>query len=901
MIVTDNKNNSKKTTSLLSYFLKVISGIKINIVTIKIPRRTILVVSILSVFIWTVFLAYIIYRNTPKPLVTELANVVGMSVTQKRKESLESFESTLRAPLNWIKSRLFPSKIPQINIDIKFKHFQKLQHIREVAIEEKQLTQGLDDYVPAEIRTKNRNVKVKIRLKGDGIDHLLGDKWSFRIHVKGKDHLFGMRRFSIQNPGTRSFEGEPLFLNSLRREGILAPRYFFVEVVVNGKNIGLMAVEEHFSKELLESQGRREGVILKFNEFVYHEELNGTNGFFPILSHYKNVDIQPFKSKSISRSKKLTEQLKTSRGLLRGFQSGKLSASQVFDPDLMGRFIALADLWGGWHTIQWHNVRLYFNPITHKLEPIGFDGTIKESRNSFPSGYPFATDILSDENIFEIYKNSVVRITQENIDGKFLDWAKPFQEKQLRILHKDYPFLRGIDLDGLNERMMVRRDKVLNYGNDYEIIFRSYLYSEKGKTILELVNILPEPVLISSIKMVDDQGLSDLITQTPIEYPIRLSPTLVGQTPLSTIFKLNHNLKTSISSIEITAHVNHHKESKRIITPAFYHPMLKKVSIPTESINKLIQKYEFLTLNKNSKTIRVKPGKWELNDWIIIPKHLGLTINKGTEIRFGLSSGIISYSPVMINGSPDNPVVFRGLSSNKVWRGIIVSKSQGTSVWSNVLIKNTSGVKEKDWNLSGGVNFYESDIKMDHVSFIGNRSEDALNIVRSKFDLKSVTIKNTTSDGFDSDFSSGTIENSRFENIGSQGGGDGIDVSGSEVTVTNSYFKNISDKGISVGENSNLKATNIDIRNADIGIASKDGSLLFISDSKFSEIRKAGLMSYIKKPEYGSSEIMAKNITIESIGDKFISQNGSKITIDGVETSSVDLNVKNLYSPDVGQ
>ncbi len=60
-------------------------------------------------------------------------------------------------------------------------------------------------------------------------------------------------------------------------------------------------------------------------------------------------------------------------------------------------------------------------------------------------------------------------------------------------------------------------------------------------------------------------------------------------------------------------------------------------------------------------------------------------------------------------------------------------------------------------------------------------------------------------------------------------------------------------------------------------------------------------MSYIKKPEYGSSEIMAKNITIESIGDKFISQNGSKITIDGVETSSVDLNVKNLYSPDVGQ
>ena len=58
-------------------------------------------------------------------------------------------------------------------------------------------------------------------------------------------------------------------------------------------------------------------------------------------------------------------------------------------------------------------------------------------------------------------------------------------------------------------------------------------------------------------------------------------------------------------------------------------------------------------------------------------------------------------------------------------------------------------------------------------------------------------------------------------------------------------------------------------------------------------------MSYIKKPEYESAEILAKNISIESTGDKFISQSGSKITIDGVEAPSVDLNVKNLYSSEL--
>ena len=37
--------------------------------------------------------------------------------------------------------------------------------------------------------------------------------------------------------------------------------------------------------------------------------------------------------------------------------------------------------------------------------------------------------------------------------------------------------------------------------------------------------------------------------------------------------------------------------------------------------------------------------------------------------------------------------------------------------------------------------------------------------MRSKFELNNITIKNTTSDAFDSDFSSGTLENGIFEQI----------------------------------------------------------------------------------------------------------------------------------------
>ena len=41
-------------------------------------------------------------------------------------------------------------------------------------------------------------------------------------------------------------------------------------------------------------------------------------------------------------------------------------------------FLAIADLWGGWHVLRWHTLRFYGNPVTRKLEPIGFDANAAE-------------------------------------------------------------------------------------------------------------------------------------------------------------------------------------------------------------------------------------------------------------------------------------------------------------------------------------------------------------------------------------------------------------------------------------------------------------------------------------------------------------------------------------------
>ena len=81
----------------------------------------------------------------------------------------------------------------------------------------------------------------------------------------------------------------------------------------------------------------------------------------------KNATIKAFRPNRIKRSAKLVSQLETATGLLRAFVDGTLKPSHVFDPDLMGRFIAVGDFWGAWHGLRWHNLRFYYNAITGYL------------------------------------------------------------------------------------------------------------------------------------------------------------------------------------------------------------------------------------------------------------------------------------------------------------------------------------------------------------------------------------------------------------------------------------------------------------------------------------------------------------------------------------------------------
>ncbi|MCH8084053.1 MAG: hypothetical protein IH885_07435, partial [Myxococcales bacterium] len=70
-------------------------------------------------------------------------------------------------PANWLRAMRQEPRVPELTIDIKLPHVQKLELKRRDALARGVLTQSPDDFVPAVIRSDDRSVRVKLRLKGD--------------------------------------------------------------------------------------------------------------------------------------------------------------------------------------------------------------------------------------------------------------------------------------------------------------------------------------------------------------------------------------------------------------------------------------------------------------------------------------------------------------------------------------------------------------------------------------------------------------------------------------------------------------------------------------------------------------------------------------------------------------
>lgn len=253
---------------------------------------------------------------------------------------------------------------------------------------------------------------------------------------------------------------------------------------------------------------------------------------------------------------------------------------------------------------------------------------------------------------------------------------------------------------------------------------------------------------------------------------------------------------------------------------------------------------------------------------------------------------------MIAKGTQDKPITLSGITTGDTppqWQGIAVLSPDEPSLLHYVTIKDTAGVNQAAWALTGGTTFYQTSVDIQNSHFEHNTAEDALNLVETTFTFSRSTITDTTSDAIDSDFSNGAITDSQFFNIGHAGGGDAVDISGSTVRVTDSIFREVQDKALSIGEKSNLAASGITITDSGTGLASKDGSISTISEMTVSNPVFAVMLAYMKKPQYGPAQIIATDLKINNGIDLIHAQTGNVIKIDGHQVEMKDIDVDILY------
>ncbi|MFK8037015.1 MAG: CotH kinase family protein [Crocinitomicaceae bacterium] len=800
-----------------------------------------------------------------------------------------------------------------LSIWIPSKSKKKLTKYIEKSLGSAVISEKSKKYVSAYYLDNEDTTKIKIKIKGDWSDHIAPDKASYRFKLPSTASFEKMSSFSIQHPKARNFLSEWIMHIMADKVGILSTKYEFINVNFNGYNMGLYALEEHFDKHIVENRKRREGPILKLDEsgtWRYREKIHNDSLKHP-YPDFEASYINAFHEKRILRSEALSEQFNEGKKLLQLFRDGHLNISDIFDIDLLAKYYVLIEISGNYHALTWHNRRFYFNPITQKLEHIFFDAIPNQN--------------LSKSIIRSIIENKNKEANLMMDNAIIMD--KAFKEKYLFYL-KQYTDKTYIDsiFEGRISDLDIFHEAILKESPNYEFSITN-LY-DRIKYLRTDLNSLSKywDEEISDVSSIDhwarEFSFSSLKNLSVIKgvsvnaYIKRLSYDSCSITfenfhpndveilaaryqkngekiQLKTPQSLN-GFKTEADSK--TIHLNQIPQSLFFADKSVPLKMYKAVLIPWEkprgkttmmNLNEQFsEQSEYFSISNNILTFN---KLCKINQLIYIPSKYKVNIEPGTVIVFENGGGLIVNNTFICKGEESSPIKF--ICNDNSSQGLTILKGKEVNI-QNTSFEGLSNLNYKNWRLTGAITIYESTTTLKNVIISGNQSEDALNIVRSNFEIDHIEIANTYSDGFDADFSTGFIKNSVFKRTGN----DCVDFSGSKVFIENISIVDSGDKGISGGEESNITINGADILGAKMGIASKDASIIngkniSVSNSEYH------YTAFQKKSNYGPSQLILNKVKTAVSDKQILVEKGSSISInDQLFKGTKKIDTEALYS-----
>jgi len=771
----------------------------------------------------------------------------------------------------------YASKVERVDIHIKHENMTQLRERRNKALAKGTLFGIENDYLDAKVVHQDRNIPAKIRLKGgEALFHLGTDKWSFRVKIRKNESLFGIRSFSLMSPRRRALLLEWFARKIAEKEGIISKRYQFINLFINGDNMGIYAMDEHTDKVMIEANGRREGPIVRLEQESAWLDGTRVGPESGMDEHYFGTEFDAIGLSDAGDKPLLQEQAIKALHLLEAFRRGDLKAHQVFDMATYAKWAAISDVIGAYNGSGMYNCRFYYNPVLSKFEPVPDD--CYDEENIDPKHHLFRLDdpeikgafirnIFSDQIFIEKYIRELDRVSQKAyLDGILNDIENELTEN-LHALYREYPYyefpIGQLYQNQENIRRILRPAKG---------VIAHLSHSDADELVLDVGCTKSMPVIILKVT---DSMQNEFV-------PIKKRRIIKGKeyhTPVhfeSVHFQASSkNASPLLEQKTLTLYYRflgmNEIRSQRVNMFAAYDRNMLQADPLRQAAN--YQEFPFISISESMREIVVKEGSWKLDRNLVIPQGYVLVVNPNTILDLVAGAKIISYSPIRFSGNEEHPVVIT--SSDRKGQGVMVLRSVERSFVKHAVFENLTSAAEGSWSLTGAVTFYESAVSFANCLFQKNKSEDALNIIRSDFELLDCLFLDIERDAIDTDFCNGTITACEFRNIGN----DAIDLSGSLANVTQCNMKKLGDKGISVGESSKLRGAYINITNANIGLACKDLSDIDISQASIQD-SKIGIAVFQKKSEYGPANVSVTALQLKNCAMNYLVESKSNLMID---------------------
>lgn len=778
-------------------------------------------------------------------------------------------------PVHYVRS--WSARPDQLVLDIAMEDLRRLEFQASQALAKGVLESSPDDFVRASIRHGEESIRSRVRLKGDTLRPLQDGYWSFRVKTSGESTLLGMKQFSLHHPRERNYAFEWLFHRFLKREGLIGLRYEFVEVILNGRGFGIYAVEEHFEKRLLEDNRRREGPIVRFGEDLMWWEIKRQRRRFPQaagsdIGSYEAAAVDGFHTAAELADPAWAPLYEQAIYLLEAFRRGDVTTSQAFEADKTALYLALCDVLGASHAVTWHNMRFYYNPVTSKLEPIGFDGNtghlivgligdVREQRRD-----SLRDRLFSDATFSRAYVQALARVAERSyLDENLADLAGELDE-ELRVLWRSYPEYT------FDPAVLYENQEYVKTMLRPDVAVHAYLADDcPGRICLDIGNLHGLPVEVTGVVLPDGTPIdADPIVVLParghgrlVDYRrVTLTPPEGSGWPGAgrADLRVSYRIAGSAGNLLVNA-FPHRFMSAELQDRDFMR------SEPSA------RQFEWLVLDEDAHTIRVLPGDRELTTDLILPPTYKVMCGPGTTLHLRNGALVLSYSPLLFYGTADDPI--RIVSDDGTGQGLIVLNAGHESVLEHTWFDNLASPAKHNWSVTGAVTFYESPVHFGSCGFVGARAEDALNVIRCRAELTDCVFSRSASDALDVDFCELTMTDCRFVDCGN----DAVDASGSVCLVERLEVRGAGDKAISSGEASQVTARNLQLIGARIGVASKDSSQVTVEDALIRDCTFA-LSAYEKKPEFGPGELRASRVRFEGQSLQHLIETGSTVMLD---------------------